>query len=133
MIDAPVVLRGFLAAQTPVSTMTGSRIWEERLYPAKGYVPAHGPAICFRSRGGRLDYSRALLTSSWIFKCYGQDEGEANALYRALVDVLDDAKTGGMDSALLEIAGQTFQEPLLDWTYVQCFFTTIMQAQFVPA
>ena len=129
MIDAPAILRGFLLSKTALTALTGTRIWAERFNPPDGYVPSEGSAIAFRARGGNVDYSRALLHNSWQFKCYGLDEGAANALYRTLFNVLDGAQGGGLHSALLEITGQTLREPTTNWPYVLCFFETWMLAQ----
>lgn len=132
MINAPVVLRTFLIAQTPLFTLTGNRIWEERVYPIEGWTPSDGNAICFRTRGGRPDYTGLMLTQSWMFKCYGSDESDAHDLYRTLFDVLHDKATGGMYHSELEIAGQLLQEGPLGWNYSLSFWTTIMMAQFEP-
>ncbi len=133
MINAAVVLRTFLVAQPTLYALTAERIYEERLVPVKGYQPSDGGAICFRSRGGPgLDYSGALYGNSWLFRCYGEDEASADALYRTLVDVLDGAQTGGMYAASLEIAGQLLEEQTLGWHYSLSFFGTIMLAQFEP-
>jgi hypothetical protein len=133
VINAPVVLRTFLFNQPSLSLLIGDRVWEQRYFPIKGYTPSVGEAIVFRSRGGGgIDYSGALYTSSWVFKCYGETEAKADALYGVLVDVLHDAKTGGLYRAALEGSGQLAEEPGLGWHYILCFFETTMQVNFVP-
>lgn len=132
MIDAPTVLLTFLQGQTALTTLTNTRIWKEHTTPPKGYQPSQGRAICFRARGPTVDYSRALLRTSWQFKCYGDSVGSANVLYRTLFDVLDDTKGAGIHSALLEIGGQTLIESPsagVEWNYVLCFYETLMLAQ----
>lgn len=129
MIDAPTILQTYLLSQTALIALTGTRIWKEHVTPPKGYTTAQGSAICFRARGGTVDYSRAVLGNSWQFKCYGASVGAANVLYRMLFDVLDDAKGSGIHMALLEIAGQTLIEPGTEWPYVLCFYETMMLAQ----
>jgi hypothetical protein len=129
MIDAPDVLRDYLLSKPTLTALIGTRLWAERIYPPTGYTPSQGGAIAFRSRGGAPDYSSALLGQSWQFKCYGANELAANAVYRALFDVLHDAKGGSIHSAHLDIAGQTLEEPTTGWPYVLCFYETIMLAQ----
>ncbi len=133
MIDTPTVLLAYLRSKTALTALTGTRIWAELVMPRKGYTPSQGAAICFRTRGGQLDYSSAVIRQSWQFKCYAADELAANTLYRTLVDVLDSqAKTGIIQSALLESTGQTLHETELEmsgWAYVLCYFETLMLAQ----
>lgn len=132
MINAPVILRTFLVAQPTLFTLTGNRIWEQRVVPIKGYDISQGEAICFRTRGGRLDYTGNLLTNSWMFKSYAADEAAAQALHLTLVANLHDKMTGGMKLAELEIDGQILEEPVTGWFYSLSFWTTIMEAQFEP-
>lgn len=132
MIDAPTVLQTYLLSKTALTTLTGTRIWKEHTTPPVGYKPSQGSAICFRARGGSVDYSRAMVSNSWQFKCYGDSVGSANVLYRTLFNVLDDTKGAGIHMALLEIAGQTLIESPsagLEWPYVLCFYETMMLAQ----
>lgn len=130
MVNPPIVLQSFLAAQGTLTALAGTRIWEERVTPIKGYTLSDGPAICFRSRGGTgFDYSDSIYHNSWMVKCYGEDEAAANDLYYTLVAVLHGAKTGVILSANLEIAGQTLHEPApLGWPYSLSFFETQMFA-----
>lgn len=133
MIDAPEVLLTYLAAQTPLTVLTGSRIWPQRINPIEGYLPSDGHALAFRSRGGgTLDYSGAIFTQSWTFKAYGESEREADRLYRVLFDVLNEAKTSGLYRATLEVGGQSLQEPIVGWDYSLSYWTTLLQTTYEP-
>jgi hypothetical protein len=109
-------------AQSSLTALTSTRIYAERNYPIPGYTPADGACVVFRSRGGRASYSSAILTNSYMFKCYDVDEADANALYRTLYDVLHDGKGSGLVRGGLEIAGQTLSDPMTGWVYVMAFF-----------
>lgn len=122
MIDTAEVIRGFLIIQPQVTALTAQRIWAERDTPPEGYVISDGPAICFKRRGGGVDYESVVLRPSIQFKVYGRTELEANQVYRALFDVLARAGTGVILAAELETLGQTLYEPETGWPYVLVFF-----------
>ena len=123
MIDTSEVIRDFLAIQPQVTGLTAQRIWGERDTPPEGYSLGNdGPAICFKRRGGGVDYESVVLRPSVQFKVYGRTELEANQVYRALFDVLGRANTGLILAAELETQGQTLYEPETDWPYVLVFF-----------
>lgn len=133
LIDSPTVLRQFLAAQTPLTSLIGSRLWGERNVPIEGYTPSDGPCLVFRTRGGLgLDYSSTILRESWVFKAYGEDEDEARLVYRTLFSVLHDAKGAGLYLAQVEVPGQSLEEPVLKWPYSLSYWTTLMMANFEP-
>lgn len=127
MIDASLILRTYLASQTPLTNLVSSRLWAERIVPLPDYKPHQGQAICFRSRGGPIDYGSQLLRISFQFKCYGLDEARAMTVYRRLFDALHDASYQEMAHARLEIAGQTLREPDTDWPFVLSFFGCIFR------
>lgn len=122
MIDAPKILKDYLAADSGLTALTSTRIYAERNYPVSGYNPSDGACVVFRRRGGRLQYSSKIETDSYLFKCYADDELAANTLYRALVDTLHDAKGSGIYHGKLEIAGQTLADMMTGWVYVLAFF-----------
>lgn len=133
MIDAPEVLRAFLATKTTLTALIGDRLWPQRTFPIEGYLPSQGQAIVFRPRGsGTVDYSGNVYTLSWAFKCYGRDELEADQLYRTLFDVLHDAKGAGLFRAALEVGGQPLQEPVIKWDYCLSYWTTLMPTYYEP-
>lgn len=133
MVDETEVLRSFLLTQTPLTALIQGRIWGRRTYPIEGYLPSQGHAIVFRSRGtGLIDYSGAIIQTSWQFKSYGVNPDEADHLHRTLVDVLQDAQTGGMWRAVVEPGGGALNEPVTEWPYVLSYWTTMMQIDFVP-
>lgn len=125
MIDAPATLRTYLLSQSTLTALTSTRIWAERVVPKPGYKPSDGGAIAFRGRGGSVDYPGGLIRNSWQMKCYGTDEANANAVYRALFDVLHDASGGGLRWAVMEVAGQTLLEDT-GWPYVLTFYETFL-------
>lgn len=134
MIDETGVLRTYLLSQTALTALTGQRIWGMRTYPIVGYLPSQGQALVFRSRGtGLVDYSGAMITTSWQFKGYGETPEKADELHRTLFDVLQEAKTGGMWRAMVEPGGGPLEEPGQRWAYVLSFWSTMMQVSFVPA
>lgn len=135
-INPTAILLGFLQTQTPLTTRVQTRLWERRFNPLPGYDPTDGNAICFRRRGGQglnYSYTGAIYHSSWMFKCYGIDEADAESLYLTLLSVLNEKMTGGMYRAWEEIAGQPMEERPLGWHYNLCYFETLMLADFVPA
>ena len=134
MVDAPEVLKSFLAAQTALTALLGDRLWPQRTFPIEGYVPSDGQALVFRSRGsGTVDYSGNVYTLSWAFKAYGESELDADRLYRTLFDVLQDAKGAGLFRAALEVGGQPLQEPIIGWDYSLSYWTTMMPTYYEPA
>lgn len=128
MVDAPKVLRDYLAAQSAITSITGTRIYAESTFPQPSYEPATGGSIVFRSRGGRVGYSSKLLTVSFVFKCYDVNEEDSNVLYRTLFDNLHDARGSGLRQARLEIAGQTMIDPLTGWVNVTSFYVVVFCA-----
>lgn len=127
MIDASLILHTYLSTQTPLTNLVGDRLWPERIVPLPDYKPQQGQAVCFRSRGGPIDYGSQLLRISFQFKCYGLDEHRAMAGYRRLFDVLHDASYREMAHARLEIAGQTLREPDAGWPFVLAFFSCVFR------
>lgn len=126
MIDSEACLLGFLMNQPALIAKTLERIWPGRSEPLPGYKPSDGAGIVFRSRGGAPDYARAFLNQSWQFKVYGLTEDIVNETYRTLVDVLDEAQSGNLKWAALEISGQLLAEQQPSWIYMLCYFETKM-------
>ena len=125
MIDSTKVLRAYLLATT-LGPMVGTRIWGELNTPPPEYLPSQGAAITFKSRGGPIDYTSAILTTSWHFRIFGEDEYAARDVYLELVGVLHDHRGDGLLSALLEVQGQTLTDPDTRWPYILTFFQTQM-------
>lgn len=124
-------LRTYLAAQSDLTDLTGSRLWAALTFPPVGYKPDDGGAVVFNSRGGPgLSYNSQLLTDSIQFKCYAADELAALTLYGVLVDVLHEGTGTGIRIAELEIAGQMLREPdPVGWPFVLTFFRIIFDSQ----
>lgn len=121
MIDVPGSIVAYLSEQPTLTALTGERIWGERLFPVPGYKPADGGAIVFATRGGTLDYAN-VLNPRIQFKCYGITPLAANAVYRALYDVLHEAKTGTFAQALCETLGQPLQDERTEWFFVLTYY-----------
>ncbi|HPL29733.1 MAG TPA: hypothetical protein PLG21_16930 [Anaerolineae bacterium] len=122
MIDVAVAVLAFLQGQPGVVALAGPRIWAEADYPPAKFKITDGSALCFRVRGGMPGYPGYLLFPSVQFKCYGRDEAEANALYRALYDALHLARGGKVRWVRCEMLGQTLREPELGWPFVLTAF-----------
>lgn len=122
MIDGPAAIRAMLVADaTVLSTATGG-IYAERDVPPEGYSPAtSGPAVVFRTRGGRPDYEADMILPSVQIKTYGKDEVEANALYRAVYDAIHHRRRGNVAWAEVETIGTTLREPEVLWPFVLFF------------
>lgn len=130
MIDEPGVIRAFLAGQSAISDLVGSRLYAETDVPPEGYRPAQGSALVLLVRGGEAlgEQRAALLRPSVQVKCYGgggsawEQRRSARALYRALFDVLEDARDGTVLGATLEVGGQMLAEPDTGWPFVLAFW-----------
>lgn len=128
MRDVLETLRTYLVAQTPLTTLTSTRIYAGRTYPPENYTPGQH-TITFNARGGTLDYSSTTSAESFTFKCYGSSPNHAMTLYRKLVDVLHDKRGPGIRHAELEVTGYPLQEPETDWHYVLCFFRVFFRPE----
>lgn len=126
MVDAPKAILDFLLDQEGLTNVVEGRIYAEAYDPAPGYTPADGQAICFKTRGGRQDYTGSVLLPSVQFKCYGETEVEANEAFRALYDALNDKASYEIKYAMLETLGQTLREPDTEWIYVLAFFSIMV-------
>lgn len=126
MIDIEATVRTYLLSVPGVTALTGTRIYAGRDVPPVGYQPSDGGAICFKVRGGSLNYPAVHADSSLQFKCYGASEVAAAGVYRALVDALQDARTNTILSSQLEILGQHLEEPETQWRFVLAFFQIIL-------
>ena len=130
MIDAADTLRDFLLTRSTITTLVGTRIWAEMDEPPKGHKPSDGPAIVFKARPGQpLDYSSAILHTSWQFEFYAATVGGAHALCRVTTDVLFDASLfGATFQSAAEVGAQRIPDPLPGWVVVLAFFETWMRS-----
>ncbi len=127
MIDAEQIIRDFLVSSDLVA-WTGARIYAGRDVPPEGYsLPTDGPCVVFKSRGGSPDYDDALLRPSLQFKCYGDSEYTAMAVYRALYDVLHNGFNENILHAEVEVTGQPLEEPDTRWRFVLCYFLAVIR------
>lgn len=134
MIPAADVLRAFMLTKLDLTILLNGRLWANRTTPMPGYLPSQGPAIVFRPRGGPpLDYSGNILTISWQFKTYAEDEETAVVVDRVLFDVMNEQQAGGIYRIASEGIGQPLEEIAPPWPFVVSFWTTMMMTNFVPS
>lgn len=118
-----------LQSDTTVTDLTDNRIWGGKRVPPESakYTPDQGAAICFAKDGGVDNYSGGVNGVRWMFKCYGCNDVQANALYEKVADLLFQA-----DRAAERAAAKIFNtnkesgpidgsEPDTDWPYVLMF------------
>lgn len=127
MRDVATVVRDYLLTKSGVTALVGERIYAERTYPPRGWTASNGATIVFKQRGGAPEYHSQQLNVSLMFKCYGATEVEANALYQALFEAMQDGYSANMVSAQCEVLGQTLEEPELDWVFVLCYFRVVVR------
>lgn len=128
MIDVLSTMRTYIADRSSVAALTSNRVYAGVVYPPPEYQPGQY-AICFNARGGALTYDRRLLGESFTFKCYADNEVNAMALYRTLVDAIDDTQGGAIRHVELEISGYPLREPDTDWPFVLTFFRVTFDSQ----
>jgi hypothetical protein len=127
--DAESALRDYLLSKTDLTTLLAAYGTSYALFagadvPGPGYTPAQGGAVCFKVRGGQPDYSDALLKPSIQLKCYGSSALIANQVYRALYDVLHNARGGSLVRwAQCEVLGQALSEQSTGWPFYLTYFT----------
>lgn len=121
MLDAPAVIRTYLAGQSGLTALCADRIWAEAVVPPPGYLPTDGGALTFRIRGGGADYSRAVINPSVQFKCYGDGLEGAQAVYRALYEALDGGVGISIKATAIDILGQSQTDEDTGWPFVLTF------------
>ena len=124
MINPSATVYTYLSGQAGVTALTSTRIWTERTWPQRSYKPSQGQALVLEMLPGRVDYSSAIFSVPFAFRCYGEDESAANTLYRALFDAFQDATAAPMYKAVMATMGQTLRDADApsDWVYVYCSF-----------
>lgn len=129
MIDALDVFRSFILSKSPVVTLVADRVYAGVTYPPSHYVPGQH-AISFSPRGGTISFERQLQTESFTTKCYGTDELHAMALYRTLVQAIDNQRAGVIRHCELEITGIPLREQdPVNWAFVLCYFRVVFNTQ----
>lgn len=129
MINDQAILRNYLAAASGVKALTGSRIYASRNVPIEGWKPSAGACLVFKRRGDLpLDESGMAISASYQVKCYGgggnlnQQLVSAQALYRAVYDVLNFGTSYNILGSQKEGGGDVLTEPDTDFPYVLAFF-----------
>jgi len=121
MNDVNTALRQYLE-KTALGAHVGANLFAGVDVPPTGYKPTDGPAVCFKTRGGRIADSEAAIDASIQFKCYGVDQVAADTCYRILVDSLHVHGSAIMRWAFVEVIGQPIVEPVTGWYAVLTFF-----------
>lgn len=121
MRDTDAALTQFLLDQPGLTSVAGRRIHASLSWP-KGYAPDQGPLLLFNIRGGGQDYTSLVLSPSYQFRSFAQNEAEARRLDRALYDALNDAQCYPIKMARLESIGQLFQDQDTGWPFVLSFY-----------
>ena len=117
MIDWAKALRDYLKSKVALTTLVGSRIYAEADYPAAGYKPDIGPAVCFKASGGGLDQGDALLIPRVQFKLYAANEVLCQETARRLFEALHVQHGGTVRWATLETVPVTLREPDSQWLF----------------
>lgn len=121
MNDVNTALRQYLE-KTALGAYVGNHLYAGVDVPPVGYKPTDGPALCFKTRGGRIADSEAVIDASVQFKCYGVDQVEADTCYRTLVDSLHVHGAALVRWAFVDVIGQPIVEPATGWYAVLTFF-----------
>ena len=127
MIDALGLIRAHLMTNAALAALVGERIYGGRDVPPVGYKPGDGPCITFKIRGGGADYDDALLLPSVQFECYDLSEQKANNAYEALYEALHNSTGANVLYGLVDVLGQTLEEPATGWYFVLSYFTIMLR------
>jgi len=121
-IDWAKALRAELVSKPLLTSLVGSRIYAEADYPAEGYTPAVGPAICFKASGGTIDASNALLVPRVQFKCYAANEVQCQQTSWRLFDALHFQHGAAVRWATQQTVPVTLREPESGWLFVLVYY-----------
>lgn len=127
MRDVDAELRAWLVAKSAISALFAGRVYAS-LHPPPGYKPADGPAVTFNPRGGKPDYSGAILRYSYQFLSYGATEALARQGGMALYDAMHDQGCGPSYRIECEQLPQLLQEPETEWFFSLGFYTVYARA-----
>ena len=128
MLDVSSELRAWLANQTGITDMFGTRIYAGRYLPP-GYIPQQGPALLFAPRGGGQDFSSHVLSPSMQFRIYAETEAGAWAASKEIYDAANDQKSRKIIYLRMEEGTfpQILSEPGTDWPYILMYFKANFQ------
>lgn len=113
-VDVNQVVYDYLATNLP-----GVTLYAGVNYPAAGWKPSDGPAVCFMVRGGLDTEERDHLLPSFQFKVYGTNPPDAWGTYQSLDSALvRPAADVNLIGAVMESIGQLAVEPDSNWDYV---------------
>lgn len=118
-------MHDYVTSRTPITDLTGARVYGLRNTPPEGYTLADGQAIAFKPRGGVQDESGCVHTVSYQFKFYAATELLSYDLYRIAYGELNDAHpSGNITQIRQEIEGQplTELEGDVEWPFTLAFF-----------
>lgn len=107
-------------------TALTNRIYGDTDVPPGSYVPADGPGICLKVRGGpEDDESDAVKECSFQFKVYAIDGPTARAEARKLHAALQNAQTNTIKNARREAQPVTLEEPENGWVFALTFYSVL--------
>ena len=125
MVDDLAKLRAFLAANSGLTALTGTRIWARRRAPKENWKPGDGACVVLSRRGGQgnMNQTGKVLSFSYQLKCYGggstvpaQELSAAN-VYRAVYDALNNANSFDILGCQPEGMVVDLEEPDTGWPY----------------
>lgn len=138
MIDTDAIIKSFLATDTALAVLVGTRIYCPRL-PEGATLPAIG----FFTRGGTsTPYIPEIPEPSVQFDCWAKDEEIAGVevkgsivarqVYRALYDALQGIQNVAVGSNYIlsareEVQGQDLIDPDTGWNRVLTFFEIMVR------
>lgn len=127
MLDTNAVIKSYLATDTALTALVGTRIYCPRL-PENATLPAIG----FFTRGGTsTPYIPGMPVPSVQFDCWADDPIEAREVYRALYDALQGIQNVSVGSnyilsAIEEVQGQDLVDTDIQGYYRVLTFFEIM-------
>lgn len=127
MINLLKELRDVVVADATVNAATGGNVYAGLDYPPPGVLPSASQPLCFKVRGGGIDFSAKVLYPSIQFKSYGTQKGVAGVesaitLDRALFDAIDSFVGYPIRSINMEQMGQSLFETDTEWPFVLSFY-----------
>ena len=129
-ISTPIEkMMALLLADSAVTELVDRRIWGGHRQPpeSENYRPESDAAIVFAQDGGNDNYPGTVNGVRWMFKFYGCDEVQANALYQVVADLLfhDGRKLERAQAKVFNTIKESGpidgSEPETDWDYVLMF------------
>lgn len=126
----------YLAALPAIQDVVSNRVYEDRLPSTKDFVVNKVPVrripqtILIRANGGSSNLCSPILFPDLLFHCYGENLGNAYAVYNAVYAALHgkvnlDIEPAGNQIKLAEctVLGQPFLDQATQWERVLATFS----------